>query len=77
VFGSEEDLHHENGRTDYYGTVGDVEIGPNIRSDVELKKVDYVAGKNAIPKIPERTTEDQGQSKGCAVESLSMSPQES
>ena len=59
VLGREENLDHQDGRPNNDCTIGDVEVGPDVRTDIELKEIDYVAGENSIPKIAERAPENQ------------------
>lgn len=75
VLGRKENFDHQDGRADYDRAVSDVEVGPDVRANKKFEEVDYVAGEDAVPQIPKRAPEDEGQGKGSAVESLRVSPQ--
>ena len=55
MLGSEEDLHHEDRSANYDRAVGDVEVWPDVRTDVELEEVNYMSGEDAVPKVSKRS----------------------
>ena len=58
MFGREEDLNHEDRCSNHNRTISDVEVGPDVLSDVELEEVHYMSGENAIPEIAQCPTQN-------------------
>src|SRR5689334_22229128 len=75
MLGCKENLDHQDGRADHDRAIGDIEVGPDILANKELEEIDNVSREDAVPKIPKRSTENERQGEGCAVESLSVTPQ--
>lgn len=74
---SKQDLNHQDGRTNDYGAIGDIEVWPDILTDIELKKIDHVACEHSIPEIAQRAPENQRQRESGAIQSVRVSPQQS
>lgn len=55
----EDDLGHEDKRTDDNGAVGDIEIGPYIVAQIKLEEINHVTGEEPVPKIAEGTAHDE------------------
>jgi hypothetical protein len=76
VFWSKQDLNHQDGCADDNRAIGDIEVWPDILTDIELQEVDHVPGKHSIPQIAQGTAENQRQCKRGAVQSVRVPPQQ-
>ena len=74
---SKEDLNHQDGCADNDGAICNIEVWPDILTDIELEKIDDVPCEHSIPEIAQGASENQRQRERSAIQSVRVPPQQS